>query len=247
MGGGALTLEALPVGAPSWCSGQDVIDKLNQLFNQDPTNKSYQDAKTASLDYFKNASNTGVWSDLWAAYGKAFDAAGLALPSGWSSYLDVLGNLGQGTANSGNIVTTEATDTDSDVLTFSSVPAWMANDLTVFDTTTPRAITGGQTVSSFDTTTVTLTSTVNAKVKLGDTIFFSLQAEEGHSNIKKIAKARHQGLSKNVKMLTQTHDPFDHHSGGHKVKVTHEPDGSITISSPYVPAGGARRHRDGRP
>jgi hypothetical protein len=247
MGGGALTLEALPFGAPSWCSGEDVIAKLNELFNQDPTNKSYKDAKAASLDYFKNASNTGVWSDLWAAYGKAFDAAGLALPSGWSSYLDVLGNLGQGTANSGNIVTTEATDTDSDVLTFSSVPAWMANDLIVYDTTTPRAITGGQTVSDFDTTTVTLTSTVNAKVKSGDTIFFSLQSEEGHSNIKKIAKARHQGLSKNVKMLTQTHDPFDHHSGGHKVKVTHELDGSITISSPYAPAGAARRNGNRRP
>ena len=252
MGGGALTLEALPVGAASWCSGKDVIDLLNQLFNQDPTNKTYQDAKKASLDYFKNAINTGVWGDLWTAYGRAFDAAGLQLPTGWSSYLDVLGNLGQGTANSGNVVTTEATDTDSDVLTFSSVPPWMANDLNVFDTTTPRAITGGQTVSDFDTTTVTLTSTVNAKVKAGDTIFFSLQVDEGPSNIKKIARARHQGLTSGVnsigvKMLTQTHDPFDRHSGGHRVKVTHETDGSITISSPYVPAGGARRHRDGRP
>lgn len=247
MGGGALTLEAVPVGAASWCSGQDVIDKLNQLFNQDPTNPSYKAAKAASLDYFKNAGNTGVWSDLFAAYARAFDAAGLALPAGWSSYLDVLGNLGQGTANSGNIVTTEATDTDSDVLTFSSVPAWMANDLTVFDTTTPRAITGGQTVSDFDTTTVTLTSPVNAKVKSGDTIFFSLQVDEGPSNIKKIAKARHQGLKNNVKMLTQIHNPFDRHSGGHKVKVTHEPDGSITISSPWVPAGAAYRNRDRTP
>jgi hypothetical protein len=243
MGGGGFTLAALPSGAPAWCSGDDVIQKLNDLFNQDPTNRSYQDAKKNSLDYFKNASNTGVWSDLWAAYGKAFDAAGIGLPSGWSDYLDALGNLGQGTANSGNIVTTEATDTDSDVLTFSSVPAWMANDLIVYDTTTPRAITGGQTVSSFDTTTVTLTSNVNAKVKSGDTIFFSLQAEEGHSNIKKIAKARHQGLSNNVKMYTQKHDPYDHHSSGHRVKVTHEPDGSITITSPYVPPGAAFRNR----
>src|SRR5664279_5096157 len=101
MGGGAYTLEALPLGAASWCNGQDVIDALNQLFNQDPANKPYQDAKTASLDYFKNAGNTGVWSDLWAAYGKAFDAAGTVLPSGWSSYLDALGNLSQGTGNSG--------------------------------------------------------------------------------------------------------------------------------------------------
>jgi hypothetical protein len=239
MGGGGFTLEALPLGAPTWCSGEDVIQALNDLFNQNPANQQYQDAKNASLDYFKNATNTGVWSDLWAAYGKAFEAAGITLPSGWSSYLDALGNLSQGTGNSGNIVTTAATDTDSAVLTFGSIPDWMSNDLIVSDTTHPRAITGGQTVSSFDTTTVTLTANVNAKVRSGDTIFFSLQTDEGHSNIKKIARARHQGLSNNVKMLTQKHNPYDHHSSGHRVKVTHETDGSITITSPYVPSRSA--------
>ena len=247
MGGGGFTLGALPSGAPAWCSGDDVIQKLNDLFNQDPTNQQYQDAKKNSLDFFKTAMNTGVWSDLWAAYGKAFDAAGIVLPSGWSDYLDALGNLSQGNANSGNIVTTAVTDTDSDVLTFSSVPAWMANDLIVSDTTHPRAITGGQTVSSFDTVTVTLTAKVNAKVRAGDTIFFSLQTGEGHSNIKKIAKARHQGLSSDVKMYTQKHNPHDHHTGGHRVTVTHESDGSITITSPYVPPGAALRNRNRTP
>lgn len=247
MGGGAF-VGPLPVGATAWCNGDDVIKALNDLFNQDPANTPYKDAKAASLDYFKNAGTTGVWSDLWSAYGKAFDAAGIVLPSGWSSYLDALGNLSQGKGNSGNIVTTAATDTSSAILTFSSIPDWMANDLIVSDTTHPRAITGGQTVSSFDTTTVTLTANVNAKVRSGDTIFFSLESDAGPSNIKKIAKARHQGLSNNVKMLTQKHNPYDHGSGGHRVKVTYESDGSITISSPYVPSGGgAVRHRDRRP
>jgi hypothetical protein len=244
MGGGAFTLEALPFGAPTWCSGEDVIDALNKLFNQDPTNQQYQDAKTASLDYFKNAVNTGVWGDLWAAYGKAFEAAGIVLPAGWSSYLDALGNLSQGTGNSGNIVTTAATVTSSAILTFSNVPGWMANDLIVSDTTTPRAITGGQTVSSFDATTVTLTANVNAKVKLGDTIFFSIESGEGHSNIKKIARARYQGLKNDKKMYTQKHNPHDHHSSGHRVKVTHEPDGSITITSPFIPPPGPLKNRN---
>jgi hypothetical protein len=247
MGGGGFTLEALPFGAPSWCSGDDVIKALNDLFHQNPANPQYQAAKTASLALFQTAANTGIWGDLWLAYSKAFDAAGIQLCGGWSSYLDALGNLSGSSGNSGNIITTSSTAASSAILTFSNVPDWMANDLNVSDSSTPGAITGGQTVSDFTANTVTLTANVNATVNSGDTIVFSLPAGQGQSNIRKIAQARYQGLTNNVKMKTHKHGPHDHHSSGNRVKVTHEPDGSITITSPYVPPGGALRNRNRKP
>jgi hypothetical protein len=244
MGGGGFTLEALPPGAAAWCSGDDVIKSLNDLFHQDPANPQYQAAKTASLALFQTAANSGNWADLWVAYSKAFDAAGIQLCGGWSSYLDALGSLSRSSGNSGNIVTTSSTATSSAILTFGSVPDWMANDLNVSDSSTPGAITGGQTVSDFTTTTVTLTANVNAMVNSGDTIAFSLPGGQGNSNIKKIAQARYDGLKNNKKMKTHKHGPHDPHSSGHRVKVTHEPDGSITITSPFIAPGGAVRNRD---
>jgi hypothetical protein len=244
MGGGGFTLESLPFGASAWCNGDDVIKALNDLFHQKPTNQQYQAAKAASLAYFQTAATTGLWGDLWSAYSRAFDAAGMTLCGGWSSYLDALGNLGPTSGNSGNIVTTSSTATSSAILTFSNVPDWMANDLTVSDSSTPGAITGGQTVSDFTANTVTLTANVNATVNSGDTIVFSLPGGQGHSNIRKIAQARYDGLKNNVKMKTHKHGPHDHHSSGHRVKVTHEPDGSITITSPFIAPGGALRNRN---
>jgi predicted phage tail protein len=123
----------------------------------------------------------------------------------------------------------------------------MAIGLNVADSSTPGAITGGQTVLSFTTNTVTLTANVNATVNSGDTIVFSLPGGQGHSNIQKIAQARYQGLTNNVKMKTEKHGPHDHHSSGHRVKVTHEADGSITITSPYIAPGGARQNRNRKP
>ena len=243
MGGGGDPL-GLPLGAPSWCSGDDVIKALNDLF-KDPTSGEYQAAKTAALALFQTAANgTGTWQDLWAAYGSAFDAAGVQLCGGWSLYLTALGNL---SGIAGNIVTTSSTATSSAILTFGNVPGWMAIGLNVADSSTPGAITGGQTVLSFTTNTVTLTANVNATVNSGDTIAFSLPTRQGQSNIQKIAQARYQGLTNNVKMKTNKHDPHDPHSGGHRVEVTHEPDGSITIDSPYIPPGGALRNRNRKP
>jgi hypothetical protein len=232
MGGGGFTLEALPLGAAAWCSGDDVVKDLNDLFHQNPANPQYQAAKTASLALFQTAANTGKWEDLWIAYTQAYDAAGIQLCRGWSTYLQALGNLSRPNRN---VVTTSSTATSSAILTFSSVPDWMSNDLNVSDSSTPGAITGGQIVSDFTTTTVTLSANVNATVNSGDTIVFSLPAGQGNRNIKKIAQARYDGLSSNVKMKTKKHGPHDHHSSGHRVKVTREPDGSITITSPFIP------------
>jgi hypothetical protein len=76
----------------------------------------------------------------------------------------------------GNIATAASTATTSAVLTFAAgLPAWMAVGLKVYDQSTPTAITGGQTVSSFNAAagTVTLSGNVNATVASGDTIAFS--------------------------------------------------------------------------
>src|SRR6185437_11236136 len=70
--------------------------------------------------------------------------------------------------------TTATTATSSAVLTFSGgVPAYVAAGMKAFDFTTPGAITGGQTVLSTTSTTVTLTGNVNATVGSGDLIGFS--------------------------------------------------------------------------
>jgi hypothetical protein len=244
MGGGGFTLEALPIGAAAWCSGDNVIKDLNDLFHQNPANPQYQAAKTASLDLFQTAANTGNWKDLLAAYSQAYDAVGIQLCAGWASYLQALGNLSRPNRN---IVTTSSTATSSAILTFSNVPDWMANDLNVSDSSTPGAITGGQTVSDFTTTTVTLSANINATVNSGDTIVFSMPSGQGQSNIRKIAQARYEGLTNNVKMKTKKHGPHDHHSSGHKVKVTHEPDGSITITSPFVAPPAALGNRNRKP
>jgi hypothetical protein len=242
MGGGGDPL-GLPLGAPSWCSGDDVVQSLNDLFHQNPTNPQYQAAKTASLALFQKAANTGSSADLWTAYSNAYDAAGVPLCSGWSLYLTALGNLSPTPGNGGNTVTTSSTATSSAILTFSNVPAWMANGLNVSDSSTPGAITGGQTVLSFTTNSVTLTANVNATVNSGDTIVFSLPGGQGQSDIQAIAQARVDGLTNNKKMKTTKHDPHDPHSSGHVVEVKHEQDGSITIGSPYLPPNAALNRR----
>lgn len=242
MGGGGF-VGALPAGAATWCSGDDVVKSLNDLFDQNPASNQYQDAKNASLDNFQTAANTGKWQDLWAAYSNAYAAAGVALCSGWSLYLQALGNLSPMSGNGGNIVTTSSTATSSAILTFSTVPDWMANGLNVSDSTTPGAINGGQAVLGFTANTVTLTANVNATVNSGDTIVFSLPGGQGQSNIQNIAQARYDGLTGNKKMKTFKHGPHDPHSSGHAVKVKDENDGSISIDSPYVPPSGALKRR----
>jgi hypothetical protein len=246
MGGGGDPL-GFPLGAPTWCSGDDVVKSLNDLFDQNPSSPQYQAAKTASLANFQTAANTGNWTDLLGAYSNAYAAAGVPLCSGWSLYLQALGTLSPTGANGGNIVTTSSTATSSAILTFSNVPAWMANGLNVSDSSTPGAITGGQTVLSFTTNSVTLTANVNATVNSGDTIVFSLPGGQGQSDIQAIAQARVDGLTNNKKMKTHKHDPHDPQSSGHAVKVTHETDNSITITSPYIPPGSALRNRNRKP
>jgi hypothetical protein len=240
MGGGGF----LPGGSASWCSGNDVVNDLNKLFHQNPTNPQYQEAKNASLDLFQTAANSGKWGDLLLAYSQAYDAAGMTLCPGWSSYLKALGTLGPTSSNGGNIVTTSSTGTSSAILSFGSVPDWMTVGLNVSDSSTPGAITGGQTVSDFTANTVTLTANVNATVSSGDTIVFSLPSGQGPSNIQAIAQARYDGLTDNVKMKTDKHGPHDPHSSGHKVKVKRETDRSITISSPFIPPASPLRNRN---
>jgi hypothetical protein len=235
MGGGGIVTADRPPGAAVWCSGDDVIKTLNDLFHQDPINPQYQAAKSASLTYFQIAARSGMWGDLWTAYGRAFDAAGIPLCPGWSTYLDALGNMSPSGNNSGTMVTTASTPTSSAILTFSNVANWIANDLNVSDSSNPSAINGSQTVSDFTTTTVTLTANVNATVNAGDIIAFSLPGGQGNSNIRTIAQARCDGLQNNVRMKTFKHHPHDPHSSGHRVRVTRQPDGSIDINSPYVP------------
>jgi hypothetical protein len=186
--------------------------------------------KTASLTLFQKAAGTGNSADLFFAYGAAFDAVSHPICSGWSLYLNVLGNLTPTPgSNGGNVATTLSTGTSSNVLTFGTVPDWMANGLNVSDSTTPGAINSGQTVSDFDATTVTLTANVDATVKSGDTIVFSLPGGLGQQDIQAIAQTRYKCLSANVRMTTSKHHPHDHQSSGHAVKVS---GGIIVTTSP---------------
>ena len=50
-------------------------------------------------------------------------------------------------------------------------------------------------------------------------------------NIKKIARARREGLAASKKMKTKRHPP----GGDHTVHKTNKPDGSIEIDSPFTP------------
>jgi hypothetical protein len=240
MGGGGFTSSSLPSGAAIWCSGDDVVQSLNDLFHQNPSNQQYQDAKNASLDDFQTAATSGLWTDLWGAYSNAYSAAGVTLCSGWSLYLKALGTMG---AMRSTIATTASTANSSAILTFGSVPDWMANGMSVSDSTTQGGINGAQTVSSFTANTVTLSANVNATVNSGDTIVFSLPAGIGLTNIRAIAQARYNGLFHNKKMKTFKHLPHDPHSSGHAVKVKDENDGSITINSPYIPPNDALKRR----
>jgi hypothetical protein len=242
MGGGGFVGNALPVGAAVWCSGDDVVQDLNDLFHQNPSNQQYIDARDASLAAFQTAASTGEWQDLLAAYTKAYDAAGMTLCRGWASYLEALGTLIPTSSNGGNVATTLATAPPGKVLTFGSVPDWMAVGLNVSDSTNPGAINSGQTVEDFDATTVKLTAKVDATVGLGDTIVFALPTGLGPSNIQAIAQARHDGLTASKKMKTFKHSPHDSHSTGHRVQVTQGAE--VTISSPYIaPIHLLRRHR----
>jgi hypothetical protein len=131
-----------------------------------------------------------------------------------------------------NIVTTAPTAANSAVLTFGAgnIPAWMANGLNVYDSSTPGAITGGQTVLSFDNKTVTLTANVNAAVNTGNTIVFSIPPGLGQLNIYNIAQARYQCLTANVPMTTSKHYTHDPKKSGHAVKLT----GIIVTTAPTV-------------
>jgi hypothetical protein len=303
MGGGADPYGALPLGALKWCPGNDVIDNLNDVFS-DPTSTKYKDAQGKAANFLQVDNVPGNYQNLIAAYVAAFDAAGETFCSGWGTYLQTLGDLGENivttsstattsavltfgagnipawmetgmnvydfstpgaitggqtvssfttttvtlTANvnamvnagdtiifsppgySGNIVTTSSTATTSAVLTFDAAhfPNWMAKGLNVYDASTPGAITGGQTVSTFDNKTVTLTGPVNATVNAGDTIVFSVSPGLGQQNIYNIAQTRYQCLTANVGMTTGKHDPHDAKKSGHAVKLT----GIIVTTSP---------------
>jgi hypothetical protein len=71
------------------------------------------------------------------------------------------------------VATTATTSTSSAVLTFASVPAYIATGMKVANLTTPASITGGQTVLSKTGTTVTMSANANATVNSGDSIAFS--------------------------------------------------------------------------
>lgn len=222
MGGGGLMGGALPVGASGWCPGDDVIQGLNDVFDVDPTCQAYQDVKTASLPFFQTAARTGSPADLYYAYGMAFGAVSHPVCSGWSFYLNALGNLTPTPgSNGGNVATASATNTGSSVLDFgaNNVPDWMAVGLNVSDSTTPGAIISGQTVSDFDTATVTLTAPVDATVNSRDVIVFALPGGLGTEDIKAIARTRYTCLNANVRMMTSKHHPHTPKTSGHAVKV----------------------------
>ena len=226
MGGGGFIGER-PAGAATWCSGDDVVKSLNDLFDQDPQSNQYQKAKAASLALFQTAATTGQWEDLWTAYSEAYRAAVMTPCPGWLTYLGALGTLGPTPSNGGNVAAALATS--SAILTFSNVPDWMADGLTVSDSTNPGAIRSGQTVLDFDTATVTLTANVDATVNSGDTIVFAVAGGLGQQDVQAIARTRYNCLSANVRMTTSKHHPHDRHSSGHTVKLG---GGIIVTTSP---------------
>src|ERR1700757_1490320 len=114
MGGGGVVIT---LGASSWCSGDDVVKSLTDLFGQDPNNQQYIDAKNASLDDFQAAATSGRWQDLLAAYNNAYSAAGLSPCPGWSLYLKALGTLSPTPGSNGaNVATISSTTTPGKVL-----------------------------------------------------------------------------------------------------------------------------------
>src|ERR1700731_1564107 len=132
MGGGAFTAELFPIGAAAWCSGNKVVQDLDDLFFH-PEKPEYAAARAASLTYFQTAATSGDWRDLLVAYIRAYDAAGMTVCSGWSNYLEALGLLGPTASNGGNTVTTASTPASSAVLKFAAVPDWMAVGMSVSD------------------------------------------------------------------------------------------------------------------
>jgi hypothetical protein len=70
---------------------------------------------------------------------------------------------------------TSANTASGTVLTFASVPSWVAIGMSVFDASAEDAIVSGQTVAAIDTTanTVTLNAAIDASVVSGDLIAFS--------------------------------------------------------------------------
>jgi hypothetical protein len=72
------------------CDGQDIIDKLNEVFG-DPTKPQYQDAKSNNIfDKVKNG------KDNYRALIAAYVEAGVDVPARWGAYLRKLGQSQQG-------------------------------------------------------------------------------------------------------------------------------------------------------
>jgi hypothetical protein len=240
--GGSGFIGALPSGASSWCQGDDVVQKLNDVFHSDPNptnpHSPYQLAKTASLALFQDAAASGRWQDLLAAYVEAFDAADPPFCAGWGAYLQALGSL---SGDVGSIATTSSTAANGVDLIFGpgNIPAWMANGLGVRDSL--GAITGGQTVLTFDNKTVTLSAPVTTMVNAGDIVTFSFPAGLGTTNIQTIAQNRYAGLTANKRIKTFKHDPHTN-PNGHNVNVTQQGN-EVWIDSPYIAPSALPRNR----
>jgi hypothetical protein len=72
------------------CDGQDIIDKLNDVFG-DPTKQQYKDAKSNNtFDKVKNG------KDNYRALIAAYVEAGVDVPARWGAYLRKLGKSAQG-------------------------------------------------------------------------------------------------------------------------------------------------------
>ncbi|HET7124259.1 MAG TPA: hypothetical protein VFI51_09110 [Bradyrhizobium sp.] len=72
------------------CDGQDIIDKLNDVFG-DPTKPQYNDAKSNNtFDKVKNG------KDNYRALISAYVEAGVDVPARWGAYLRKLGKSAQG-------------------------------------------------------------------------------------------------------------------------------------------------------
>jgi len=94
--------------------------------------------------------------------------------------------------------TNATTGTASAVLHFASVPSWVTAGMTVFDLTTPTAITGSQTVLSTTSTSVTMSANANATVGSGDSIAFSFNTII--ATISPVPAALVPGMSVRVKL-----------------------------------------------
>jgi hypothetical protein len=95
-----------------------------------------------------------------------------------------LSGNGYGRAQVGGQLAASAAVDNGEVLSFASVPAWIAPGMSVFSLSDETSIESDQTVAAVDTTNniVTLSAPIDNAIALGDIISFSVYAEPTGSN-----------------------------------------------------------------